>query len=120
VKRIRSAAAALANLEVAFLLALALYLFIRTTTSEVTELDAMIAEITFLLLGALGLFFAGRGLKRQKRYGRGAIVMANLIALGVAYYMVDGGRLLWGITLGLVALATAALAIASIPDRIQD
>jgi hypothetical protein len=51
----------------------------------------------------------------SKRYGRGAIVMANLIALGVAYYMIEGGRLVWGTILGVVAVATGALAIAATP-----
>lgn len=112
---IRRLAAIFASLEAAFLLLLALYLFIRTATSEVTELDAMVAEIIFLIVGSAGLFFAGRGLYRQKRYGRGPIVMANLIALGVAYYMIDGDRLLWGLSLGTVALLTGGLAIAAIP-----
>jgi len=116
-ERIRRLAALFANLEALFLLSLALYLFIRTATEDVTELDAMIAEIIFLVAGALGLFFAGRGLLRQKRYGRGPIVMANLIALGVAYYMIDGDRLVWGLTLGAVALVTGALAIAAIPQN---
>ena len=100
------------------MLCLAAYLFIRTVTSVVEELDAVIAEIIFLISGAAGLYFAGRGVNREKRYGRGSIVMANLIALGVAYYMIDGGRILWGITLGLIALITAGLAIAAIPRRI--
>ena len=116
-ERIRRAAAYLVNLEAAFLLILALYLFIRTATEDVSELDAMVAEIVFLLLGAIGLYFAGRGLVREKRYGRGAIVMANLIAFGVAYYMIDGERVLWGATLGVVAFATIALAVASIPRK---
>ncbi|MFM9099680.1 MAG: hypothetical protein ACKOOJ_05120, partial [Actinomycetota bacterium] len=51
-------------------------------------------------------------------YGRGAIVMANLIAIGVAYYMIEGNRTLWGITLGIIALITAGLAIAAIPRGI--
>lgn len=116
--RVRKLAAAFANLEALFLLSLAAYLFIRTLTSEVEELDAVIAEIIFLIAGASGLFFAGRGILRGKRYGRGPIVMANLIALGVAYYMIDGGRLSWGITLGAVAITTAGLAIAAIPRQI--
>jgi hypothetical protein len=53
---------------------------------------------------------------RSKRYGRGAIVLANLIALGVAYYMIDGDRILWGLTLGSVALITAGLTIAATPE----
>lgn len=116
-ERIRRLAALFANLEALFLLSLALYLFIRTATEDVTELDAMIAEIIFLLAGAAGLFFAGRGLLHQKRYGRGPIVMANLIAIGVSYYMIDGDRLVWGLTLGAVALITGALAIAAIPQN---
>ena len=116
--RVRKWAAAFANLEAVFLLSLAAYLFIRTLTSEVEELDAVIAEIVFLIAGASGLFFAGRGIVRGKRYGRGPIVMANLIALGVAYYMIDGGRLSWGVTLGAVAITTAGLAIAAIPRQI--
>ncbi len=116
--QIRKWAAAFANLEALFLLSLALYLFTRSLTSDVEELDAVIAEIIFLIAGAMGLFFAGRGILRGKRYGRGPIVMANLIALGVAYYMIDGDRISWGITLGAVAITTAGLAIAAIPHRI--
>ena len=116
--RVRKWAAAFASLEALFLLSLAAYLFIRSMTSEVEELDAVIAEIIFLIAGASGLFFAGRGILRGKRYGRGPIVMANLIALGVAYYMIDGDRVAWGITLGAVAIATAGLAIAAIPRQI--
>lgn len=116
--RVRKWAAAFANLEALFLISLAVYLFARSVTSEVEELDAVIAEIVFLIAGASGLFFAGRGILRGKRYGRGPIVMANLIALGVAYYMIDGDRITWGITLGAVAITTAGLAIAAIPHRI--
>lgn len=116
--KVRKWAFIFASAEAFFLLCLAAYLFIRTVTSVVEELDAVIAEIIFLISGAAGLYFAGRGVNREKRYGRGSIVMANLIALGVAYYMFDGGRTLWGITLGLIALITAGLAIAAIPRRI--
>ncbi len=116
--KIRNLAFVFASIEALFLLSLATYLFIRSATSKVEELDAVIAEIVMLVLGAAGLFFAGRGVMREKRYGRGAIVMANLIALGVAYYMIDGERLLWGITLGSFAIVTAGLAIAAIPRRI--
>ena len=113
--RIRRVAAVLVNLEALFLILLAIYLFIRSATSELTELDAMIAEILFLLVGGTGIYFAGRGMVRSKRYGRGAIVMANLIALGVAYYMIEGDRTVWGTILGAVAVATGGLAIAATP-----
>jgi hypothetical protein len=116
--RLRKWAATFANLEATFLISLAVYLFARTVSSDVEELDAVIAEIIFLIAGAAGLFFAGRGVLRGKRYGRGPIVMANLIALGVAYYMIDGDRITWGITLGAIAITTAGLAIAAIPRQI--
>jgi len=114
--RIRRLAQIFVKLEALFLLCLAAYLIIRSLTSELTEADAIAAEIVFLILGAVGLFFAGRGMVRSKRYGRGAIVLANLIALGVAYYMIDGNRILWGLTLGSVALITASLTIAATPE----
>ena len=88
--QVRKWAFIFASLEALFLLSLAAYLFFRSITSTVEELDAVTAEIIFLITGAAGLFFAGRGINREKRYGRGAIVMANLIALGVAYYMIEG------------------------------
>jgi hypothetical protein len=115
---VRKLASAFASAEALFLLSLALYLFVRSISSDVEELDAVIAEILFLVAGALGLFFAGRGILRGKRYGRGPIVMANLIALGVAYYMIDGDRISWGITLGVVAITTSGLAIAAIPRQV--
>lgn len=42
--------------------------------------------------------------------------MANLIALGVAYYMIDGDRIVWGLVLGSVALITGGLTIAATPE----
>ncbi|MBU6163698.1 MAG: hypothetical protein KGO99_01730 [Actinomycetales bacterium] len=114
--RTRRLAEIFVNIEALFLLCLAAYLIIRSLTSELTEADAVAAEIVFLILGAVGLFFAGRGMVRSKRYGRGAIVMANLIALGVAYYMIDGDRIVWGLVLGSVALITGGLTIAATPE----
>lgn len=113
-------ASLLVRLEAGFLALLAIYLLIRNATSTVIERDAVIAEIIFLLLGATGLFVAGRGFQARRNFGRGATVMANLIALGVAYYMIDGGRLVWGLILGLVALATLAAALSAIPGATQD
>jgi hypothetical protein len=84
-------------------------------TSSVEELDAVIAEIVFLLFGGVGLFFAGRGFLQHRNYGRGPTVLANLIAMGVAYYMIDGERVLLGVTIGGFALVTLCTALAAIP-----
>lgn len=114
-KEIHRIAAWLVRAEAIFLFALGAYLFVRTLTSSVEELDAVIAEIVFLILGGVGLFFAGRGFLQQRNYGRGPTVLANLIAMGVAYYMIDGDRILLGVVLGIYAFVTFVAALASIP-----
>lgn len=115
--RVHFIAATLVRIEAAFLLSLALYLTYRTLTSEVEELDAVIAEIVFLLLGAIGLFYAGKGFLQRRNYGRGPTVMANLIAIGVSYFMIDGERIAMGVSLGVFALATLVAALAAIPHQ---
>jgi ABC-type arginine transport system permease subunit len=118
-RRVHEVAAWLVRIEALLLFSLGTYLLVRTLTSSVEELDAVIAEILFLFLGALGLFFAGRGFLQQRNYGRGPTVLANLIAMGVAYYMIDGGRIALGVFLGSYALFTLLAALASIPKNPQ-
>ncbi|NBY51342.1 MAG: hypothetical protein EBV63_02770 [Actinobacteria bacterium] len=115
-RRIHEIAAWLVRIEAFFLFSLGAYLLIRTLTSSVEELDAVIAEIVFLILGGIGLFFAGRGFLQQRNYGRGPTVLANLIAMGVAFYMIDGERIALGVFLGGYALLTFLAALSSIPQ----
>jgi hypothetical protein len=104
------------RIEALFLTLIAAYLIIRSLTSELEETDAVIAEVVYLIAAASGLFIAGRGFLTGRYYGRGATVLANLIALGLAYYMIDGGRILWGLILGIFAGATLIAAIVAIPQ----
>ena len=110
-------AATLVRLEALFLAGLASYLAIRTATSKVEELDAILAEIVFLSIASAGLFFAGKGFIAKRNFARAPTVLANLIALGVAYYMIDGERDLLGIGLGSFALVTLLAALAAIPHQ---
>ena len=110
-------AATLVRLEALFLAGLASYLAIRTATSKVEELDAILAEIIFLSIASAGLFFAGKGFIAKRNFARAPTVLANLIALGVAYYMIDGERDLLGISLGSFALVTLLAALAAIPHQ---
>ena len=119
-RRIHELAALLVRIEAIFLFSLGAYLLVRTLTSSVEELDAVVAEIVFLILDGIGLFFAGRGFLQQRNYGRGPTVLANLIALGVAYYMIDGDRVLLGAILGGFAFITFVAALASIPRPNKD
>ena len=110
-------AATLVRLEALFLAGLASYLAIRTATSKVEELDAILAEIVFLSIASTGLFFAGKGFIAKRNFARAPTVLANLIAIGVAYYMIDGERDLLGIGLGSFALVTLLAALAAIPHQ---
>jgi hypothetical protein len=110
-------AATLVRLEALFLAGLASYLAIRTATSKVEELDAILAEIIFLSIASVGLFFAGKGFIAKRNFARAPTVLANLIAIGVAYYMIDGERDLLGIGLGSFALVTLLAALAAIPHQ---
>ncbi len=110
-------AATLVRIEALFLAGLASYLAIRTATSKVEELDAILAEIVFLSIASAGLFFAGKGFIAKRNFARAPTVLANLIAIGVAYYMIDGERDLLGIGLGSFALVTLLAALAAIPHQ---
>ena len=113
--KVYQVAATLVRLEALFLAGLASYLAIRTATSKVEELDAILAEIIFLSIASTGLFFAGKGFIAKRNFARAPTVLANLIAIGVAYYMIDGERDLLGIGLGSFALVTLLAALAAIP-----
>ena len=115
--RVYQIAATLVRLEALFLAGLASYLAIRTATSKVEELDAILAEIVFLSIASTGLFFAGKGFIAKRNFARAPTVLANSIALGVAYYMIDGERDLLGIGLGSFALVTLLAALAAIPHQ---
>jgi hypothetical protein len=115
--KVYQVAATLVRLEALFLASLASYLAIRTATSKVEELDAILAEIIFLSIASVGLFFAGKGFIAKRNFARAPTVLANLIAIGVAYYMIDGERDLLGIGLGSFALVTLLAALAAIPHQ---
>lgn len=87
-----------------------LYLLLAPFISSVTAPESLGAEIVFGFLGSAGLWLCARGFKAGKSFGRAPAVLANLIALGVAYYMISGGFLLVGIPLAILALITAVSA----------
>ena len=115
--KVYQVAATLVRLEALFLAGLASYLAIRTAKSKVEELDAILAEIIFLSIASVGLFFAGKGFIAKRNFARAPTVLANLIAIGVAYYMIDGERDLLGIGLGSFALVTLLAALSAIPHQ---
>ena len=106
----RNRAQLLLKFESLLILALVTYLLVAPLISSVTAPESLGAEIVFGLIGSAGLWVCARGFKSGKSFGRAPAVLANLIALGVAYYMISGGFLLVGIPLAILALVTVVSA----------
>ena len=92
--------------EAALVFALGLWLTIFSFTHENVEVAPLLGEISFAALGALGLFIAGRGYARGKNYGRSPAILANLIAVGVAYYQIQGHFYIGAVIILALALPT--------------
>ena len=108
----RRSAVILLRLEAAIVLLLAGYLVIESFLATITHPSALISEIVFGLIGAGGLYAASKGFAQGKSYGRAPAVLANAIALGVAYFMFSGGDVLYlAIPLALLAAATFMCAL---------
>lgn len=108
----RNAAIWLLRIESAILAFLFLYLIFGSLTSEVTTWSALIGEMVFAAGGAIGLYFASTSYVNGKSFGRSPAVLANLIALGVSYFMISGHFYLIGIPLAVLAATTLYSAIA--------
>jgi uncharacterized membrane protein YhaH (DUF805 family) len=66
----------------------------------------------FLLIFTLAWFFILLALGRRRSAARGAVVALELLVLAPAYYMITGGRPLWGAILGAISLAVVGLLVA--------
>lgn len=96
----------LLRLESLIILGLVIYLLVAPLISEVNAPAALSAEIVFGLLACIGLWASASGFKQKKSFGRAPAVLANLIALGVSYYMITGKLLVVGIPLAILASIT--------------
>jgi len=96
----------LLRLESLIILGLVIYLLVAQLISEVNVPAALSAEIIFGLLASIGLWASASGFKQKKSFGRAPAVLANLIALGVSYYMITGKLLIVGIPLAILAAIT--------------
>ena len=103
----RSSVAALLYIEAAVVLALGLWLTVLGFTHEEKEMTPLLAEIGFAAIGSIGLFACARGYVNGKVYGRSPTILANLIAVGVAYYQIQGAFYIGAVI--ILALALPAL-----------
>ena len=114
--RKRTIAATLLYVEGALVLALAGWLVVLAFTHEDKEILPLLGVFLFAIAGGAGLIASGRGFAQGKNFGRAPAVLANLIALGVAYYQIDGGFLIGAIPISLLAVSTLYFALTIFPD----
>ena len=106
IARRRAIVQTLLFIEAALLVGLAIWLVVLTLLDSNTELAPLLGEVSFALLGALGLYASGRAFARGKSYGRAPAILANLIALGVARYQVQGHFWIGALIIFALALPT--------------
>ncbi len=101
------------RLESLVLLALILYLALLAAfrTKPLSAPLALAGDFIALALGAIGLFACSISYKYGKSWGRAPAVLANLIALGVAYFMLSGKFYIGAYPLGLLAIVTTAVCV---------
>ncbi len=101
------------RLESLVLLALILYLALLAAfrTKPLSAPLALAGDFIALALGAIGLFACSISYKNGKSWGRAPAVLANLIALGVAYFMLSGKFYIGAYPLGLLAIVTTAVCV---------
>ena len=108
-ERSRRASIVLLRLESIILLALIVYLALLDAirTKPLSAPMALAGVFIALVLGTIGLFACSISYKNGKSWGRAPAVLANLIALGVAYFMLSGKVYIGAYPLGLLAIITA-------------
>jgi len=102
----RSTVAALLYIEASLVLALGVWLVVLGFTHEEKELPPLIGVVIFAILGAIGLFASARGYVNGKSFGRSPTILANLIAVGVAYYQIQGQFYIGAVVILALALPT--------------
>jgi hypothetical protein len=108
----RKRAIVLLKFESLLLLGIVIFLLVAPLISTVSVPSALSAEIVYGALGAVGLWGCAIGFQKARSFGRAPAVLANLIALGVSYYMITGNFLIVGVPLlflSLITIISAAL-----------
>ena len=112
-ERSRKVSILLLRLESIILLALIVYLALLDAirTKPLSAPMALAGVFIALVLGTIGLFACSISYKNGKSWGRAPAVLANLIALGVAYFMLSGKFYIGAYPLGLLAIVTAGACV---------
>lgn len=115
----RAWAIRLLRLESGLLLLIDLYLLRGAIFLKVSSVAALTGVMIFSLLGAIGLFYCSLAYARKRSWGRAPAVLANLIALGVSYFMLKGGLILLSLLLASLALVTLMTLLFGYQEEVQ-
>lgn len=109
----RKTAIPLLRVESIILVALIIYLALLDAfrTKPLSAPLALVGVFIGLALGAIGLFACSYSYKNRKSWGRAPAVVANLIALGVAYFMASEKFYVGAIPLGLLSFVTTGACV---------
>jgi len=112
-ERSRKVAVVMLRFEAIILLALIIYLALLDAlrTKPLSAPLALAGDFIGLTLGAIGLFACSISYKNGKSWGRAPAILANLIALGVAYFMLSGKFYIGAYPLGVIAFLTAGASV---------
>ncbi|WP_067817527.1 hypothetical protein [Nocardia inohanensis] len=110
-------AGALVALEGAVGLIVAIVLLIRAIGGADQHVVNGYGTAAYLAILAGAVLAAGIGLLRGKRWPRAIGVLANLLLVPVAWYMLTSSQPLFGVPLGLVAIAALVLLFAPASNR---
>jgi hypothetical protein len=114
----RRLATIILRVEGIFILGLGVFLVVKGLTSKNSiEWFVISGELAIVIAGGVGLLFAAKGFKDKKMYGRAPAVLANLIAIGIAKYMLEAGLWWAAIPLTIIAGTTIYLAVSVIPEK---
>jgi hypothetical protein len=108
-ERSRKVAMAMLRVEAMILFALIVYLglLVAIRNKPLSAPLALVGDFIGLAIGAIGLYLCSMSYKNGKSWGRAPAVLANLIALGVAYFMLSGKFYIGAYPLGVIAFVTA-------------
>jgi len=113
----RDVASSLLFLESAIVFSLDVFLIYKGITAENTsDPKALAVEVFFYTAGAILIFLMAMGVRRSIRFATAPAILTNLIYIGISWYMITGGLLIFGLILALVGIAVVLL-LASLVNK---
>lgn len=103
------AAGAIAALQGSLALVMAIVLLVRELAGHHEDAISGYGTAAWFAVMGSAVVAAGWALWTGRRWGRGIAVFANLVLLGVAWYVYSSGQLAYAVVVAAVSLAVLAL-----------